>query len=157
MLFEEFAPVVYYGDDLPTKLKWVSEQHFRNIKDWSFPVCADFLLLSPTVQGKLPGSESVSWTKTAVRARLFATAGFLYMRPQFKHAPVGPRQSYEVLGRELAARTINQAQQKATVPNPVVVKRGNGRTMNELIRQVQERVQSNKTNGLRNSENDDML
>jgi hypothetical protein len=144
MLFEEFVPMVY-EDELPTKLKWVSEQHFCDIQDWSFPVCADFLLLSPTVQGKLPGSESVSRTKTAVRARLFATAGCLYMRPQFKHAPVGPRQSYEVLGRELAARTINQAQQKATVPNPVVVKRGNGRTMNELIRQVEGKVQDQAT------------
>jgi hypothetical protein len=150
MSFEEFA-VVDYGEEeqhgeqedmgLPGRGAWVEARHFMSILYWTLLECFDFLYLSPTTQGKLPGSVSPAVSRLAVRMRIFAILRLPYMPPQFRGAAIGQRGPYDVLERHLMAETCNMAQRIASIANPVVVRPGNGATMNDLIRQVHGKVQ----------------
>jgi hypothetical protein len=140
-MFQHFA-AVRYGDDLPGKTKWIMQLHFDGIKNWHLGTCLDYWHLSPTIQKKLPGSRSVSWTKLAVRERIFVLARVPYIPPGFKDAPADARHHYNVLQPQLLADTLNDAQTKAGIAEPVTVTRGNGRTMNEFIRQVQDKLET---------------
>jgi glycerol uptake facilitator-like aquaporin len=154
MSFEKFAAVDYGQEqeeeereeeqdmDLPGRGAWVEARHFMGIMFcWTLLECFDFLYLSPTTQGKLHGSISPAVSRLAVRMRIFAILRLPYIPPQFRGAAIGQRGPYDVLERHLMAETYNSAQRIASITNPVVVRPGNGATMNDLIRQVHGKVQ----------------
>ena len=129
--------------DLPGRREWVEKRSFMGIWFWTFLDCLDFLQLSPGTQGKLIGSISAGVSRLAVRMRIFAIFNAQYVDPQYKGTHIGHRGSYEVLQRQLIAQTHNLAQAKAGIANPVVVKAGDGHTMNSFIRDVAEKMSNN--------------
>jgi hypothetical protein len=132
-----------YEADLPGRREWVEMRSFMGIWFWTFLDCLDFLNLSPTTQGKLPGSISTAVSRLAVRMRIFSILGVHYIDPQYKGAHIGHRGPYEVLQRQLMAQTSNLAQARAGIVNPVTVKAGDGRTMNGLFHELQEKMLNN--------------
>ncbi len=137
------AVLVTAEAELPGRREWVEARCFIGILYWNLFECLDFLQLSPATQGKLPGSISPGVSRLAVRMRIFAILEVHYIQPQYKGAHIGHRGPYEVLQRQLMAQTCNLAQAKAGVLDPVVMKAGNGRTMNAFIRDVHDKVLSN--------------
>ena len=129
--------------DLPGRREWVEMRSFMGIWFWNLLECLDFLQLSPATQGKLPGSFTTAVSRLAVRMRIFAIFEAYYIEPQYKGTHIGHRGPYEVLKRQLMAHTYNLTQAKAGVLDPVLMKAGNGRTMNSLIQDVQDKMVNN--------------
>jgi hypothetical protein len=129
------------GDrNLPGRQEWVELRSFLGIFYWPLLDCLDFLVLSPTTQEMLPGSISPAISRLAVRMRIMDILGPIYIPPQFKGTAIGRRGRYAVLERWFLAWTCNLAQRTSLVPEPVVVKPGNGASMNGLIRDMHDKV-----------------
>jgi hypothetical protein len=129
------------GDrNLPGRQEWVELRSFLGIFYWPLLDCLDFLVLSPTTQEMLPGSISPAVSRLAVRMRIMDILGPIYIPPQFKGTAIGRRGRYAVLERWFLAWTCNLAQRTSLVPEPVVVKPGNGASMNGLIRDMHDKV-----------------
>jgi hypothetical protein len=135
------AAAVDRGDrNLPGRQEWVELRSFCGIIYWPLLDCLDFMVLSPTTQEKLPGSISPAVSRLAVRMRIMDILGPIYIPPQFRGTAIGRRGRYAVLERWFLAWTCNLAQRTSLVPEPVVVKPGNGASMNGLIRDMHDKV-----------------
>ncbi len=128
----------------PRRGEWIQSQCYDDIVNWTLVDCADFYCLGETTQRELPRAETAGISKMAVRMRMFALLGLPYIPPQYKDATVGKRGSYIVLLRLLMAQTCNLAQQQMNASyKPVLVRAGNGQTMNSDIRKVYQNALNN--------------